>query len=86
MIWTMICTMIPVSPEFSKLLSLCPTLLNRSKAPIFLHRVSAERIGLARESGLADDLLQNPMLNRLRFSAAIRVHIESRQRKWPEEP
>jgi len=36
----------------------CAALLNRSRTPIFLHRVSAERIGLARERRLADDLLQ----------------------------
>jgi hypothetical protein len=30
------------------------------KSVIYIHRVSAERIGLGRESGLADDLLPKP--------------------------
>jgi CspA family cold shock protein len=40
---------------------------------MYIHRVSAERISLARESGFADDLFQNPMLNRRRSSAATRT-------------
>src|SRR5262249_53215574 len=45
-----------------KLTPVPATLLNRSATPTFKCRVSAERIGLVRESGLADDLLQNPIL------------------------
>src|SRR5262245_26363481 len=41
----------------------CAILRNQSRAPICYYRVSAERIGLARESGLADDFLQNPRVN-----------------------
>src|SRR5262245_23360629 len=41
----------------------CAILRNQSRAPICHYRVSAERIGLARESDLADDFLQNPRVN-----------------------
>jgi cold shock protein len=46
---------------------------------IYIHRVSAERIGLGRESGLADDLLQNPISNRRCSRAATRIPVEGRQ-------
>jgi hypothetical protein len=52
---------------------------------IHIHRVSAERIGLGRESGLADDLLQNPISNRRCSRAATRIPVEGRQRTWPQE-
>src|SRR3954451_23707473 len=55
------------------------------KSAIFMYRVSAERIGLGRESGLADDLLQNPISNRRCSRAATRILVEGRQRTWPQE-
>ena len=55
------------------------------KSAIYIYRVSAERIGLGRESGLADDLLQNPISNRRCSRAATRIPVEGRQRIWPQE-
>jgi hypothetical protein len=55
------------------------------KSAIYIYRVSAERIGLGRESGLADDLLQNPISNRRCSGAATRIPVEGRQRTWPQE-
>jgi hypothetical protein len=37
------------------------------------------------KSGLADDILQNPILNRRRSRAATYFASESRQRTWPQE-
>src|SRR5689334_12712723 len=55
------------------------------RSAIYIYRVSAERIGLGRESGLADDLLQNPISNRRCSRAATRIPVEGRQRTWPQE-
>ena len=55
------------------------------KSAIYIYRVSAERIGLGRESGLADDLLQNPISNRRCSRPATRIPVEGRQRTWPQE-
>jgi hypothetical protein len=66
----------------SLLLGRLAKLLNSA---IYIYRVSAERIGLGRESGLADDLLQNPISNRRRPRAATRIPVEGRQRTWPQE-
>ena len=65
--------------------SSCATLQNRSKALYISIEFSAERIGLGRESGLADDLLQNPISNRRCSGAATRIPVEGRQRTWPQE-
>jgi hypothetical protein len=63
----------------------CAHLAKLHKSAIYIHRVSAERIGLGRESGLADDLLQNPISNRQRSRAATRIPVQGRQRTWPQE-
>jgi hypothetical protein len=63
----------------------CAHLAKLHKSAIYIHRVSAERIGLGRESGLADDLLQNPISNRQRTRAATRIPVQGRQRTWPQE-